>query len=451
MGLFGKKSKFEPLKAGVYHTAWQKEGKSYRLHLRVDNDLSGVMIINAAKVLHLNKTAAEYARLLIEGANEKDIVGYIKSQYRVNKSRIAGDYRKIKETVETLAEREDICPVSFLGLERIEPLKKELSAPYRIDFAMTYECNNRCLHCYVEEGRKRVSMSLDRWKEAIKKCWEIGVPHICFTGGEPTVYEHLPELVETAEDIGIVTGVLTNGRRLSDENYISRLIGAGVDHFQITLESHNEEIHDKMVGVCGAFKETVKGIENAVKAGVYTLTNTTLTRLNVEGIEETVKFIADKGIKVFAMNGLIYSGKAPESGLGIPEDKLEEIINRIMSAAEGAGMKFIWYTPTRYCQFDPIALGLGIKQCSAARYNMCVEPDGMLIPCQSYYEPLGNFLDEKWEKLWNAPLCVSLRKRDWVSDECRSCARFSECGGGCPIYAKVNKIFCMDATSAAAV
>ncbi|MCX7704569.1 MAG: radical SAM protein, partial [Planctomycetota bacterium] len=312
-------------------------------------------------------------------------------------------------------------------------------------------CNNRCLHCYVEEGRKKPTMLFERWKAALKKCWEIGVPHICFTGGEPTLVEFLPQLVEAAEDIGMVTGLLTNGRRLSDEKLVSKLAEAGIDHFQITVESDDRRIHDEMVGVNGAFEETVKGLENAVKAGVYTLTNTTVTRLNVERIEETVKFIADKGVRVFAMNGLIHTGRAPESGLGLSEEELEGVVGRAVRAAEERGMRFIWYTPTKYCSFDPIAHGLGIKQCSAARYNMCIEPDGSLLPCQSYYEVVGNFLDEEWERLWEAPLCVSLRRREWVEERCRSCERFSECGGGCPLYKRVEKLHCLDVVSATPV
>ncbi len=62
--------------------------------------------------------------------------------------------------------------------------------------------------------------------------------------------------------------------------------------------------------------------------------------------------------------------------------------------AEGLDLRLIWYTPTRYCRINPVELELGPGHCTAGRYNLCVEPDGAVIPCQSYYERAGNLLTE---------------------------------------------------------
>jgi radical SAM protein with 4Fe4S-binding SPASM domain len=78
-------------------------------------------------------------------------------------------------------------------------------------------------------------------------------------------------------------------------------------------------------------------------------------------------------------------------------------------------------------------LDLGIKGCTAAYYNMCIEPDGQVIPCQSYYEPLGSLLDQPWDSIWNHPLSINLRERKDVPQECHHCDYFQECGGGCPL------------------
>ncbi len=50
---------FKPLPEGVYHM--QSEGvgeKPFRLHLRLQRNGIGVLVINASTVLHLNPTAA---------------------------------------------------------------------------------------------------------------------------------------------------------------------------------------------------------------------------------------------------------------------------------------------------------------------------------------------------------------------------------------------------------
>jgi radical SAM protein with 4Fe4S-binding SPASM domain len=64
---------------------------------------------------------------------------------------------------------------------------------------------------------------------------------------------------------------------------------------------------------------------------------------------------------------------------------------------------------------------------------MCVEPDGGVLPCQSYYHPLGNFLTDEWEKIWNHDLAVRLRERQGLPEKCNGCLLLAECGGGCPL------------------
>ncbi len=53
--------------AGIYeyHTP-PDSPQQFRLHLRVEKDGHGVLLINAAKVLHLNQTATEHASLILQ-------------------------------------------------------------------------------------------------------------------------------------------------------------------------------------------------------------------------------------------------------------------------------------------------------------------------------------------------------------------------------------------------
>ena len=76
---------------------------------------------------------------------------------------------------------------------------------------------------------------------------------------------------------------------------------------------------------------------------------------------------------------------------------------------------------------------LGVKGCSAALYNMCIEPDGSVLPCQSYYTQLGNILTDPWDSIWNHDLSLSLRERRNLPAGCNTCALLAECGGGCPL------------------
>lgn len=439
----------EPLGKGMFHYMTPDGAeRRYRLHLRVEDDGEGILVINAAKVLHLNQTATEHARLILEDKEVDAATKEIRRRFRVSEERARTDHEHLKDTILTLAATDDICPISYLDVQRIEPFDTPVSAPYRMDLALTYRCNAACGHCYVGRPRDMESLSTEDWKRVIDKLWDLGIPHAVFTGGEATVHADLAALIRHAEHVGLVTGLLTNGIKLADESYLQELVEAGLDHIQITLESHDEGIHNRMVGA-EVWKQTVQGIRNAVATDVYTITNTTLTTLNAPLIEETIEFLKDLGIATFACNSLIYTGKGPSSGVGIPEEELEALMVRVRDKAIAKGMRLIWYTPTQYCEFHPVDLELGAKFCTAARYNMCVEPSGDVIPCQSYYSSLGNILQDDWESIWNHPTAVSIRDRDWVMEKCGSCDELLLCGGGCPLYLQAEGALCVESTSTA--
>ncbi|MFH0748586.1 MAG: SPASM domain-containing protein [Candidatus Bathyarchaeota archaeon] len=105
-------------------------------------------------------------------------------------------------------------------------------------------------------------------------------------------------------------------------------------------------------------------------------------------------------------------------------------------------MDFTWYTPTQYCILNPLQLELGIKSCSACKISMCTEPDGTVIPCQSYFKPLGNILTDGWKKIWTNPLCLELRSRKYAPEKCQDCPQLSTCGAGCPLKLQQDGYLC---------
>lgn len=433
-GLF---SKPEQLKPGLYHLRSGDAFDGYRVHLRVEPKGNGTLVVNAAKIIHLNNTATEYAKLIVEEQSKKSAVDEITARYRVKRKTAEADYDRIRGIITELAMGSDICPVTYLDLDRREPFSVETTAPYRVDLVLTYDCNADCSHCYVDEAhRSQTPISVEEWKRTMDKLWEAGVPHVTFTGGEATIYPHLRELIEYAEDIGLVTGLLTNGIRLADKDFLSGLVEAGLDHVQITIESHDAAVHDEMVRHPGAWQKTVQGIRNALELPLYVLTNTTLTKRNAKGAEQTVEFLADLGLHQIAANGMIHAGRGKANPDAFTEAELIPVVESFFNSATRLGLNFLWYTPTCYNELNPIELGIGIKTCSAARYNLAVEPNGDVLPCQSYYEALGNITTDDWESIWNAPLANEIRNRDWLPDKCDGCPELPLCGGGCPLIYK---------------
>jgi radical SAM protein with 4Fe4S-binding SPASM domain len=411
------------------------------LQLRIEQSGQGVMVINANKVLHLNHTAAAFAYFFMQGLPQKEVLAKMRRMYRVKADTAKADYEKLVYTISTLAQTEKIDPVTFLGIEKEEPFTYQYSAPLRMDLALTFGCQNDCVHCYAGGPHETPELTTDQWKSVIDKLSEIGVFILTFTGGEPTLRQDLPELLLYAQNKGMVTGLITNGRNLKDKAYVDVLEKAGLDFVQVTLESHKPTVHDLMTAASGSWKETVAGIRNAVNSQIYVTTNTTLSKHNAAGFLDTIDFIKGLGVNAFGCNSLIYSGRASSVSqeFALTIEDLDALLPEIRDKAQQLGLKFLWYTPTQYCRFDPVQHGLGVKSCTAALINMCVGPNGDVYPCQSYFESLGNILTDKWTSIWNHPTAQKIRSRAYAEPKCKDCPQLQVCGGGCPLELQNEK------------
>jgi radical SAM protein with 4Fe4S-binding SPASM domain len=423
-------------KIGIFHYDFQQNGEKSRIHLRIDPDGNGLLIVNASRILHLNPTACLMAYLILQDTSYNQAISAVTKVFNVSVDQVNKDYAQLTEQLLELIKPDGACPIHDLNLDIIPPFTTKPSAPYRMDLAITYRCNNDCLHCYNARPRDFPELTLDKWYRILDRLWEIGIPHIVFTGGEPTLRNDLPELISHAEQNGQITGINTNGRRLSDPVYVETLVKAGLDHVQITIESHSPEIHDAMVNAHGAWKQTVAGIHNVLETSLYVMTNTTMLTNNSPTLKETLEFLGQVGVPTVGLNALIYSGRGVSVSTGIGERDLALLLNtaRVVTAAHN--QRLIWYTPTQYCNFDPMQLELGVKACTAALYNMCIEPNGDVIPCQSYYQSIGNILKDPWNNIWNHELSINLRERKDIPEKCSVCSLVTECGGGCPLMLK---------------
>jgi len=390
-------------------------------------------VINASSILHLNPTAAYIAYFYLEGLSPENIMRKLDQIFDLPPVQADEDIQLITRDLEGFIHADGKPIDTYSGVEINAPYSHCPSAPYRMDLAVTYRCNNDCSHCYNARLRSYPELDTAAWKKIIDKLWDLNIPHLIFTGGEPTLRNDLSELIKYAEDKGQITGLNTNARRLSDPIYVEDLVKAGLDHVQITLESHDQKIHDEMVNHQGAWKQTVAGIKNALDSNLFVMTNTTMLKNNQNTIGKTLDFLSELGVPTIGLNALIYSGRGKDVGSGLSEEELKPLLKLAQLKTTQSGQKLIWYTPTLYCNFNPMEMDLGIKGCTAALYNMCIEPDGGVIPCQSYYNQLGNILKDSWKSIWEHDLSRELRERKNIPEECRVCSLLEECGAGCPL------------------
>lgn len=428
----------DPVGHGLHTYRFEEPGGKVRLHLRVHKDGSGLIFVNATQALHLSATQAQIAKMVLDEVPAAEALERLTVYYpQIPRAELAAQLNKMQKAMATLSRPSTGCPACDAGLPQLPAFSISSQAPYKADLALHYACNNACSHCYNEPGRKAMrSLQVGQWEQILDELYGVGVPYVIFTGGEPTLYEGLPRLVRHAEKLGQITGVNTNGRLLGKDGLAGKLARAGLGHVQVTLNSHREQVHNRIVGA-KAFEETVQGIRASLDSGLHTLTNSTLITDNVHEALELVEFLHELGLRTFAMNGMIYSGCGARHPAALDEQKLEPVLVAVRDRADQLGMRFLWYTPTRYCRMSPLELGLGVRCCNAAEYSICIEPDGSVLPCQSYYEPVGKLLEDGWEQIWNCDLFRRFRERRsypqkcGLPPECHECDWLQMCGGGC--------------------
>ena len=145
---------------------------------------------------------------------DKKRVRYARQGVLVKFAQSGRDFRAFQGQLEGMIAPDGLCPIHDLELDTIAPFSARPSAPYRMGLALTYRCNNDCAHCYNARPRRYPELDTAHWKAILDRLWAIGIPHIVFTGGEPTLRPDLAELIAHAEHNGQITGINTNGRRL---------------------------------------------------------------------------------------------------------------------------------------------------------------------------------------------------------------------------------------------
>jgi hypothetical protein len=369
--------------SGVYHRMLAGDDPEMpdRLHLRIEPSGEGVLIVNAAIVLHLNQTATEHAYWWLQEKDVAEAAEILSKRYRVSKQRARQDHHELREQVMALSQTPDLDPIIFLDMDRTAPYEKELTAPYRLDCALTYKIDED--GTYDPQARARVDreLSTSEWKEVLSKAWQAGIPHVTFTGGEPTLYDGLIELIKHAEDQCQITGLLTNGIKLNDSTYLHQLLMSGIDHLLIAVDFKNPK--------------TISGLLAALGTDVYTAAHLTITNANLEELHGQIE-----ELNAYEVPALSLSAGSTDS----------RIIETLFSARDHVaylGMDLIWDLPAPYFLRNPVEIEIEKPTHGAGHAWLYVEPDGDVLPGQGINEILGNMLRSDWETIWKNAARIS--------------------------------------------
>jgi hypothetical protein len=368
-------AKVQPLAEGVYHKQDVQDNKPYRVHLQLRPDGSGTLILNASTILHLNPSAAEYAYHFIRGTEAEEAIKEIAARYRVSKDVAGQDYQGFLDKIETLISTPDLDPVSFLDFERIAPHSADLTSPLRLDCALTYRLREDSQAEYAPTKRVDRELTTDEWRAILDKAWQAGIPHVTFTGGEATLREDLPDLIARAEKNGQVCGLLTDGLKLADKNYLDLLLQTGLDHILFLLQPANER--------------SWAALEKVMVEDIFVTVHLTLNQDNITNAEQTLERLAELDVKSLSLT-------SSDSSL---QDRYDTI--RDKAAALGLTLKFD--VPVPYSASNPVVYEARESHIpeGAGKAWLYIEPDGDVLPAQGRSDRvLGNLLRDEWKQIY---------------------------------------------------
>ena len=201
--------------------------------------------------------------------------------------------------------------------------RRGLRAPVNITWEMTRRCNLRCVHCLSDAGpASENELSTQECRELVDQWRALRVFQINIGGGEPFVREDFLDLLDYAQEKGLVTCVSTNGL-LIDRALAGRLSKLRMLYLQVSLDGATAEVNDTIRGK-GTYHKIMDALEALASQRVPFSINTVLTRLNFPQLEDMRKvakaYQANLRISRFRPSG---RGKGSKRWLGPDKDQLE--------------------------------------------------------------------------------------------------------------------------------
>lgn len=186
----------------------------------------------------------------------------------------------------------------------------------RVHISIGAICNNNCVFCMEEdrEGRyvNNSAMTPDRVRWVLDE--HRGAEEVCFTSGEPTTRDELPDFVRWAKERGYRRiSMMTNGRRVGHFPYAVALAKRGMNRFYISIHGHTKKLHEGLTRTPGSYEQTVTGLDSIAKLkpyGVELHTSTVLTKRNLPHLLDVYRFLREHGVDQVVFNVMQANGRA---------------------------------------------------------------------------------------------------------------------------------------------
>ncbi|MCF8082625.1 MAG: heme b synthase [Deltaproteobacteria bacterium] len=182
-----------------------------------------------------------------------------------------------------------------------------------VAWEVTRKCNLNCVHCRAGSDRGPYPGELDTQKcvDILAQIRSVGQPIVILTGGEPLMREDLFDLAREGTDMGLRMVMATNGTLLTPR-LVKQTKASGIQRVSISLDGAHRDSHDQFRKVPGAFQKSLAGIHRLRDGGVEFQINTTVTRHNLQEIEEILNLAISLGATAHHLFLLVPTGRAKE-------------------------------------------------------------------------------------------------------------------------------------------
>lgn len=324
--------------------------------------------------------------------------------------------------------------------------------PYSIRLILTKKCNLKCLFCLADASSKvqQNELNTDEWLNFFNRLKELCVFNLSISGGEIFLRDDWFVLLKRLrENRKHRITVLTNGTLIS-RDAANQLCDINVKNISISVDGL-EEKHDHIRGE-GAFKRTVKGIENLLSIGIKPRISFTPIRSNYRDLGPLIDFMTSFEISVFRVNSLSPEGRCINIyeyiALKFPQ-QIKEILDVVKEKRKEypqlnliCNLGFYYYLPKSLKLFLENPLNKNkIKHlkdgCGAASTSCAITQTGDLIPCEGLSNFIGGNIREKdILEIWNySENFKRIRNLSNIAINqvpyCKDCKYNSLCDGGC--------------------
>ncbi|MGI9862580.1 radical SAM protein [Moorella naiadis] len=320
----------------------------------------------------------------------------------------------------------------------------------------TRACNLQCRHCYAGAGNEAApgEMTTAEARDFLDQLAAFRVPVLLLSGGEPLMRPDVFDLMAVAVRQGLRVTLSTNGT-LIDPSVAKELKKINVSYVGISLDGV-EDKHDAFRGVRGSFQAALEGVRNCLAVGQRVGLRFTLSRNNVDQLEEIFYLLREENITRACFYHLVYSGRGSKlAGEDLDHEKSRAAMDFLIDATrrlkrQGRDVEILTvdnhadgiYLYLRLLREDPeraaavrelLRLNGGNRSgiaIGAVDWTGAVHPDQFTM-----HHTLGNVRERPFGTIWtdlSNPLLRGLRDRKpLLKGRCATCAWLDLCNGNC--------------------